>query len=178
MSLFNNMNAIPQDGIELTDTYMEACLYDQLSRLYESTRIEFVNSEEAEIMVNEGMISRKSLVKLTKNDDLSRRTTMAAFDIAKKKNDALWRQLVELRKKEKKIIIALVKKYANDARKTAVEGQKDYIAGNKTFFGKAGVNAAVKDANKAYDMDKNQAMGKSKWLFNGGKKFTAPSDKE
>ena len=176
MSVFNEANRIPDDGIELSDTFMEACLYDELSHLDEETRMNFVNSEEAEIMVQEGMISRKSLVKLTKNDDLSRRTTMAAFDMAKKNNDAMWKQLVELRKKEKKLIIAIVKKYASTARKTAIEGQKEYVANNKSIFTKSGINKAAKDANKAYEMDKNQAAGKSKWLFNGGKKFSAPSD--
>ena len=166
MSIFNTKNANFTDDsdIVISDTLREAFIADMLSHLPEEELNEFLASEECEVMCEEGMISRRTLVRLSKNDDLSRRTVVAAMDLAKKANDPLWDKLVKVNKKKKELVAAIVKKYNVKASKTARESQKEYIKGNKQVFSKSGLTQAIKTANQTMKVSTDRAKGKSKWL--------------
>lgn len=165
MSIFSGETHFNDNSdLVLSNTLQEAYTYDEISHMPEDEREAFLASEQCEVMCEEGMISRRTLVRLSKNDDLSRRTTMAAFEMAKKNNDALWDKLVKVRVLEKKYISQIVQKYKTQAAKTAKQSQKEYIKGNKQAFSKTGMNAAVKTANTSKVVSSDQAAGKSKWL--------------
>lgn len=164
MSIFNvnESNFEDMNDITISDTLREAMIYDELSHLPEAELEAFLNSEQCEAMCEEGMISRRTLVRLSKNDDLSRRTVVAAMDLAKKNNDPLWDKLVAVNKKKKELVAAIVKKYSAKATKTAREAQKEYIKNNKSYFGKAGLNQAIKTASKTMDEPKESKVQKWK----------------
>lgn len=165
MSIFSGDTHFEESGdLILSDALNEAYVYDELSHLPQEELDEFLASEACEVMCEEGMVSRRTLVRLSKNDDLSRRTTMAAFEMAKKNNDPLWTKLVKIRALEKKYVSSIVKKYNNKASKAAKISQKEYIKGNKQFFTKSGATAALKQSNTAAKVTTDQAKGKSKWL--------------
>ena len=73
------------------------------------------------------MISRRTLVRLSKKDDLARRVKMAAFQVAKEKKDPLWTKLVKNRVIERALIKKIVQKYSNMAVRVAKAGQRDYL---------------------------------------------------
>lgn len=150
--------------IALTNTFSEAVMYDSISHLSEAEVDEFLASDKAEAMLEEGMVSRRTLVRLSKNDDLSRRTTMAAMELAKKANDSLWTQLVKVNRKKKSLVAQIVKKYGSKAAAMAKKSQKEFIQNDKSFFSKSGVNQAVKTANTAMKVSTDQKNGRSKWL--------------
>lgn len=166
MSIFNvnESNFEDMNDITISDTLREALIYDELSHLPEAELEAFLNSEECEAMCEEGMVSRRTLVRLSKNDDLSRRTTVAAMDLAKKNNDPLWDKLVKVNKKKKELVAAIVRKYNAKAAKSARIAQKEYIQGNKSFFSKSGLSQAVKTANQTMQVSSDRAKGKSKWM--------------
>lgn len=166
MSIFNvnSSNFEDTNDITISDTFREAVIYDELSHLPEVELEAFLNSEQCEAMCEEGMISRRTLVRLSKNDDLSRRTVVAAMDLAKKNNDPLWDKLVAVNKKKKEYVAAIVKKYNAKASKAARIAQKEYIQGNKSYFSKSGLSQAVKTANQTMKVSNDKAKGNSKWL--------------
>lgn len=107
----------------------EALIYDEVSRLPDDRRKEFCESEAAQAMMEKGLISRKTLVRLSKQDDLERRIGMAAIQCAKDSNDFLYDQLIKNRIKEKELLAKIKTKYATKAGKAATVGQKTYLKG-------------------------------------------------
>ena len=115
------------DNSEIPEGFLEQCIVDEVSHLTDEQIQEFCNSPEAEQMVQEGTMRKKTLVRLSKKDDMSRRRTMAAFSIAREKKDPLWTKLVKNRVQERKLIGEIVKKYGGKADKVARAGQKEYL---------------------------------------------------
>ena len=115
------------DNSEIPEGFLEQCIVDEVSHLTDEQIQEFCNSPEAEQMVQEGTMRKKTLVRLSKKDDMSRRRTMAAFSIAREKKDPLWTKLVKNRVQERKLIGEIVKKYGGKADRVAKAGQKEYL---------------------------------------------------
>ena len=86
--------------------------------------------EDAAILEKAKLTNKKTLVRLSKNDDIRRRSTMAAMQIAKTKNDPLWKKLVLNRVKERQLLRAINKKYGNKAIQLAKKGQREYLKGS------------------------------------------------
>ena len=125
--VFGNIVGEPIAESELPYGFLEACIVDEVSHLSDEKIQEFCQSPEAEALVEAGVMRKKTLVRLSKKDDFSRRRTMAAFTIAREKKDPLWSKLVKNRVQERKLIGEIVKKYGGRADKVAKAGQKEYL---------------------------------------------------
>lgn len=125
--VFGNIVGEPIAESELPYGFLEACIVDEVSHLSDEKIQEFCQSPEAEALVEAGVMRKKTLVRLSKKDDFSRRRTMAAFTIARDKKDPLWAKLVKNRVQERKLIGEIVKKYGGKADKVAKAGQKEYL---------------------------------------------------
>lgn len=125
--VFGNIVGEPITESELPYGFLEACIVDEVSHLSDEKIQEFCQSPEAEALVEAGVMRKKTLVRLSKKDDFSRRRTMAAFTIARDKKDPLWAKLVKNRVQERKLIGEIVKKYGGKADKVAKAGQKEYL---------------------------------------------------
>ena len=125
--VFGNIVGEPITESELPYGFLEACIVDEVSHLSDEKIQEFCQSPEAEALVEAGVMRKKTLVRLSKKDDFSRRRTMAAFTIAREKKDPLWSKLVKNRVQERKLIGDIVKKYGGKADKVAKAGQKEYL---------------------------------------------------
>lgn len=114
------------DGIDLS-VLEEAYIYEELSHMSDELRQEFLKSDECKAMQEKALIGRKTLIRLDKNDDLSRRRKMAAFEIAKQKGDVLWDKLTLNRVKERDLISKIMAKYGGKAERVARIGQRDHL---------------------------------------------------
>ena len=74
------------------DELQEACFYDDHYADSDCEKRELL--EEADVLMEAKKISRRTIVKLNKNDDLTRRTGMAALQLAKDNHDTLWNKLL------------------------------------------------------------------------------------
>lgn len=130
MGLFTNPNAIEEaKSVEMElnmDELLEAFFYDDHYSDSDEDKRELLESSDA--LLEAKKISRKTIVRLNKNDDLTRRTGMAALQLAKDNNDALWKKLVKNRIMERKLLAAIKKKYANKAQLAARKGQRAYVS--------------------------------------------------
>lgn len=127
MGIFGTSTLVMENELKQPEELLESYIYDEISRLSDEKRQEFVNSQEAQGMLEAGLISRKTLVRLSKNDDLERRIGMAAIQLSKESDDALYDQLVKVRIKERELLDKINAKYANRATRVAKIGQKDYL---------------------------------------------------
>lgn len=109
------------------DAFNETCVFIELASLPYEIRKAIVESEEAAIMEAKGMIGRKTLIRLNKNDDVNRRTSAAAYQMAKDSNDPLWRKLMFHMNKKNEFKDKILKKYNSKAIRVAKKSQKDYL---------------------------------------------------
>ncbi|WP_301204444.1 hypothetical protein [Bacteroides acidifaciens] len=131
-------NTIPQTDAPLKDinTLVEAFLVDDMSRLNEQQLAEFCTpGGVGEALVEAGKLGKKTLVRLSKTDDLKRRSMMSAMQHAKEKGDPLFDRLALNRVKEKELLDAIYNKYRMIAEKDAKAAQKEYIKTMRTVPG-------------------------------------------
>ena len=131
MGLYTN-EQLAQDTREVQmylnmDELQEAFFYDDHYSDSDEEKRELL--ENADVLQEAKKISRKTIVRLNKNDDLTRRTGMAALQLAKDNNDNLWKKLVKNRIQDRKLLAAIKKKYANKAKTVARQGQRMYVSG-------------------------------------------------
>lgn len=134
----NNNDFILEQELKNPNEFLEAMIYDEVVRLPDERRKEFCNSQEAQAMMEAGLISRKTLVRLSKKDDLERRIGMAAIQMAKDSNDILYDQLIKTRIKERELLDKINTKYVSKATRLATVGQRDFLKQKLpiTFFRK------------------------------------------
>lgn len=130
---FDSNNIMPTETsimneLKNPNELMEMYITDYVMRLDQEKINEFcAPGGPGEQLVEAGTFRKNTLVRLSKNDDVSRRTTMAAFNLAKSNNDPLWAALAKNRVKERELINNILKKYGNRAEKLAIVGQKEFI---------------------------------------------------
>ena len=109
------------------DAFNETCVFMELASLPEKDRIAVAESEEAAILEAKGKISRKTIIRLNKKDDMERRTSAAAYQLAKDSNDPLWTKLVKALNMKKMYKEKILKKYGVKAQRVAKQSQRDYL---------------------------------------------------
>lgn len=82
-----------------------------------------------ETLVAEGKLSKKTIVRLSKKDDLSKRKKVAALNLAREAGDPLFDKLALNRIKERELIEKIMTKYGNKAQKVALQSQKEFLKG-------------------------------------------------
>lgn len=126
MGIFGT-DSVMENDLSNPNELLESYIYDELSRLPDDKKKEFLASEDAKALEEAGIISRKTLVRLSKEDDLSRRLKMAALQLAKDNDDVLFDQLTKNRIKERQLLDKITAKYSMKATKVAKMGQKAYL---------------------------------------------------
>lgn len=130
MGIFSSQNTLTTESSDLKNPneLLGAYIIDEISRLDDDLKEEFINSETCKSLQEARVLKKKTLVRLSKNDDLTRRKTMAAFQIAKDEKWREWDLLVKNRIKERELIAKIVQKAGNRADKAAKMGQKAYLS--------------------------------------------------
>lgn len=113
--------------IQDMQSFEEACMIAELAAMPEEDRKMVFESDGYRVLEEKGLIGKKTRVTLNKNDDLSRRETMAAMQLAKEADDPLFAKLALNRIKERDLLGKITTKYASKAKRAAIIGQKDYI---------------------------------------------------
>lgn len=109
-------------------SYVEMFLEDDISRLSSSQLQEFcAPGGVGEALVEAKVLGKKTFVRLSRTDDLDRRATMIAMQMAKDANDPIFDKLALNRVKEKEYLGLIRKKYGMKAEKQAKTAQKEYI---------------------------------------------------
>lgn len=127
MGIFSEMSEA-ELGLDI-DRLVESYLVDDLTHNYgEDTIREFCSpGGTGDALVEAKVLGKRTLVRLSKVADVQRREHIAALQMAREANDALYTKLVQVQAKRKDLLAAIYKKYGSKAQKAAVKGQKEYI---------------------------------------------------
>lgn len=136
----------------------EAFLLDDICRLSDEEKAQFIQSEACELLINEGMLAKRNIMKLTKESDLDRRMKVASLQMAKEKGDRLYNLAIKYRALSKQHVAAIVKKYHMQAERLAKIGQKAYIRKNPISMKITSTPEKI-DKGRLFDVDRSS--GKS-----------------
>lgn len=120
--------------IEDQDALLEALLVDCISRLPEDARKAYLESEEFQGLYEAGVTKHRTLVRLSRADDLERRTHLAAVQMAREKGDADWEALRKNRVQERKLLNKIYAKYGLKVKQDAIKAQKRLISLTPNIF--------------------------------------------
>lgn len=126
MGIFSESAGIMSD--ERIQELVEMFLVDDLSRLNDTQLAEFcAPNGVGEALCEAKILGKKTLVRLSRQDDLDRRITMIAMNMAKENNDGNFDKLAANRVKEKELLAKIVGRWGMKAEKEAKIAQKEYI---------------------------------------------------
>lgn len=109
---------------------VESFIVDEVAQLPTEKIQEFCQpGGVGEQLVQEGKLRRNTLVRLSKKDDLERRSSMMNIQLAKENNDPLWKKLVKNRQQKHQLIDAIDKKYGAKGERLAKKAQNEFLHG-------------------------------------------------
>ncbi len=107
--------------------YVELMAYDDISRDSAENIKEFCNSPVAQVLMEKQVLSKPTMMRLSKADDQKRRVMLTVYRIAKENNDPDYKKMIMYRDKWKEHKAKLIQKYGKKAEKIAREAQLQYI---------------------------------------------------
>lgn len=93
----------------------------------------FTESAEATALVEARRMSKRTFVRLSKNDDLERRKHLSCLLLAKEKKDPLWTKWAMFRNKERSIRKQIYTKYETKGAVVARKSQQQHIKNSKNL---------------------------------------------
>ena len=125
--LYGTSHVTSVEEMAQSNALMELYLVDDVLRGTSEEIKEFCESTEAQVLVEKQVLNTSTLHRLSKADDLKRRTKIAAYMLAKANNDPNFTKLVKYQKLKKQYSNAILKRYASKAARIAKLNQKEYI---------------------------------------------------
>ena len=114
---------------------MEAFVVDTVSRMNDADRQAFLESDSFKQMCEAGLINEsRSIMRLNREDDLTRRIRVAAIEKAHQSGDQLWDRLRRNRIVEKDLLNKIYKKYSMQVKRDAIASQKKLVKINPQVF--------------------------------------------
>ena len=129
MSLYGHDNLVNEDfsnDINM-DELVEMYFVDDISRMSTAQIKEWCESDQAKALVEKAVLTKPTMMRLSKQDDETRRVKLACYQLAKEANDPNFHKMVKYREMWKKYRGLIFQKYANKATRVARAGQKEYM---------------------------------------------------
>ena len=120
--------------IEDMNALMENFIYADIAALDEESRKQFLVSDTCKALQEAGILGKKTIVRLNKADDLTKRIEVAIMQKAKEDGDPNYLALKKLMAKKKALKAKLNAKYYNRVKNDAVKAQRALIKINPHAF--------------------------------------------
>lgn len=131
------VDASTEDGMEAiaaeVENNMQAAALESVTYFEggEDAQKAFTESAEVQALVEARKMSKKTFVRLNKNDDLTRRAHLASLILARNAKDPLFDKLALNRRNERKLRNMIFKKYEGKAVRVAKKSQMQHIKNMK-----------------------------------------------
>lgn len=138
MGLFSTgrVEATIENSIQNKEEFEQLMIADEIANLDAEQLREFCSPGGlGETLVTEGKLKNRTLVRLSKKDDLARRKKMACYQLAKEANSPAWKKFEFHRSEALKYEKQMFKQYGSKAERLAKEAQRDYLKGDKNKEG-------------------------------------------
>lgn len=109
------------------DELVEMYFIDDISRMSSKQIKEFCESEQAAALVEKAVLTKPTMMRLSKQDDETRRIKLACYQLAKEAHDPNFEKMIKYRVLWKKYRGIIFQKYSNKATRIARVGQKEYL---------------------------------------------------
>lgn len=130
-TLTGNVDSDSAEGVEAiadeVENNMQATALESMTYFDGGEEAQKDLIESSDVLVEAQRVSRRTFVRLGKNDDLTRRAHLASLVIARNAKDPLFNKLAKNRVMERKLRNAIFKKYQSKAIRVAKVSQKKHI---------------------------------------------------
>ena len=123
-----------QSGIIDHDALLETMIIDMISQMPDDMRKAYCESDEFANLCEAGVVGRKSITRLNKQDDFTRRLHLAALQKAKEDGAAEWEALRKNRVRERQLREKIFARYEARVRRDAQMAQKRMMQLNPRAF--------------------------------------------
>ena len=123
-------------GIRDATALFESFFVDYVNHMDDEERKQYLESDEVNALVEAKAIGRRTIVRLSKQDDYNRRITLAAMQKAKEQNSADWKRLKKAHMLKKLAIANIVKRYGNNVKRDVIKAQKAILKTNPRYYTK------------------------------------------
>lgn len=125
-----------ENSIKNKEQFEQLMIADEVANMSTEQLREFCEPGGlGETLVTEGKLKNRTLVRLSKKDDLSRRKKMACYQLAKEANSPAWKKFEFHRREALKYENQMFKQYGAKAERLAKEAQNSYLRGDKNKEG-------------------------------------------
>lgn len=111
-------------GVQDEAALMESIFESAVASMPEEDRLAYLQTDEVKAALEAGVIGKRTVVRLSKMDDLSRRIKLAALQKAKEENAAEWKQLRLNRVKERMLLNKIMARFGTRVRTSAQKSQR------------------------------------------------------
>lgn len=111
-------------GLQNPDALIESFIVDNFLHMDSESQKEFLESAELNSLVEAGQVKKRTIVRLSKKDDYTRRLTLGAIQRAKESNSPDWKRLRKAQAMKKAAIAAILKRYGNTVKRDVVKAQR------------------------------------------------------
>ena len=126
-NLYGDSTISSIDEMANSDTLLELFMVDDLMRASDEEVAAFMESAEAELLMEKSVLKKPTLIRMSKQADFNRRLKLCAYYLAKSENSSLWTKLVKAQTMKKAAANAILKKYGKKAARLATISQKNYV---------------------------------------------------
>ena len=109
------------------DELVEMYFIDDISRMSTKQIKEFCESEQAAALQEKAVLTKPTMMRLSKQDDETRRIKLACYQLAKEAHDPNFDKMIKYRALWKKYRGIIIQKYSNKATRVARVAQKEYL---------------------------------------------------
>lgn len=125
-----------QSGVADEGALLECMFEATVGAMPEEERKQYLESDEVQSALEAGVIGKRTIVRLSKLDDLSRRIKLAALQKAKEDNASEWAMLKKNRVMERKLLGKIMQKYSMRVKQDAVKSQRALLKVTPNAFSK------------------------------------------
>lgn len=131
MGLYGTQQILSIDESAQNDEILECLLVDEIMQGSAEDIKNFCESEEAQILIEKQVLTKPTLVRMSKEGDYKRRLKLICYTLAKQAGDEKWKKLVKFQKLKKQYSKEIFDKYSTKAARIAKASQKNYIKNAK-----------------------------------------------
>ena len=125
-----------ESGVQDAAALFESVFVDYVNHMDDEERKQYLESDEVKALEEANVIGRRTIVRLSKQDDYNRRITLAAMQKAKEQNSADWKRLKKAHMLKNLAIANIVKRYGNNVKRDVVKAQKAILKTNPRYYTK------------------------------------------
>lgn len=126
------VEAVTEDGdINLTEAQMDDLVqlmaYDEVMRMSDVEKQSLMESGTVDVLQERQVLNKKTMMRLSKEDDTKRRIKLIAYKLAKDDGNPGWKKMVLRRQQWREERDKILARYGKKAKKLATIATKEYI---------------------------------------------------